>query len=44
MLRHHVTGIIQVKRSPHLPCGLKVEAIRGLNFKVLYLNTLATNK
>jgi len=44
MLRHHVTGIRHVNKSPHLPCGLNVEAILGLNFKVLYLNTLATSK
>ena len=44
MLIHQVTGIIQVKRSPHLPCGLSVDAILGLNFNVLYLKTLATNK
>jgi hypothetical protein len=41
---HHETGIRQVNRSPHLPCGLKVEAILGLNFNVLYLNTRAISK
>ena len=44
ILRHQVTGIKQVNKSPHLPCGRNVEAIRGLNFNVRYLNTLATNK
>ena len=41
---HQVTGIIQVKRSPHLPCGLSVDAILGLNLSVLYLNTRAISK
>jgi hypothetical protein len=44
MLIHHPTGIMQVSKSPHLPCGRNVEAILGLNFKVLYLKTRATNK
>ena len=44
MLKHHVTGIIHVNKSPHLPCGLRVDAILGLNFKVLYLTTRAINK
>jgi hypothetical protein len=44
ILIHHVIGIIQVNKSPHFPCGRNVDAILGLNFKVLYLNTRATNK
>jgi len=44
IFKHQVTGIIQVNRSPHLPCGLRVDAILGLNFSVLYLKTRATNK
>jgi hypothetical protein len=44
MLMHQETGITHISKSPHLPWGLNVEAIRGLNFNVLYLNTRATNK
>ena len=44
ILIHHVIGIKQVNKSPHFPCGLNVDAIRGLNFNVLYLNTRATSR
>ena len=35
ILAHHETGIKQIIKSPHLPCGLKDETIFGLNFNVL---------
>jgi hypothetical protein len=41
---HQEMGKIQIIKSPHLPCGLNVVAIFGLNFNVLYLNTLDTIK
>lgn len=41
---HQETGIRQTIKSPHLPCGLKVVAILGLNFKVLNLKTLKISK
>jgi hypothetical protein len=44
IFKHQVTGIIHVNKSPHLPCGLKVDAILGLNLSVLYLKTRATIK
>ena len=44
ILEHHVTGIIQTNKSPHLPCGLVVVAILGLNFKERKRTTLKTSK
>ena len=44
ILRHQVTGIKQVNKSPHLPWGLKDEVILGLNFNTLVLKVLAKNK
>ena len=41
---HHVTGIKHESKSPHLPWGLNVVAILGLNFNVLYLTILAVIK
>jgi hypothetical protein len=39
MFIHHDSGIKQIKRSPHLPCGLIDVISLGLNFKVLNLKT-----
>jgi len=44
MLKHHDAGIKQIIKSPHLPCGLKDDAILGLNFNILVLKVFAKNK
>jgi hypothetical protein len=44
MFAHHDTGIIPINKSPHLPCGFKVVANLGRNFKVLKRTSLKTSK
>jgi hypothetical protein len=39
IFKHHKPGIIAAKKSPHLPCGLKLVIILGLIFKTRYLKT-----
>ncbi|MDP2763065.1 MAG: hypothetical protein Q8O27_00930 [Enterobacteriaceae bacterium] len=40
MLMHQIAGTIQAKKSPHLPCGLKLVDILGRIFKLLILPVL----